>query len=121
MRVDAFLLQLEEHRDTHLLDSIDQYFANLTSADELTLRKIKLWSLTPPSELLLQPINNIYSVSGSFTNNDYGNNIDNNGLGNPVVDTTGRNEVKGILAKPSAENNDKKSSKKSKKLTINES
>lgn len=117
MRVDAFLLQLEEHRDTHLLDSIDQYFANLTSADELTLRKIKLWSLTPPSELLLQPINNIYSVSGSFTNNDYGNNIDNNGLGNPVV----RNEVKGILAKPSVENNDKKSSKKSKKLTINES
>eukprot|EP01036_Dinobryon_divergens_P034198 gene34197-44181_t len=101
VRVDAFLRRLEEHRDTHLLDSIDQYFANLTHADDISLRKNKLWSLEPASDLLPpQQLNN-------------------NELYNPGISMNNREEVKGIMTKPSVD--DKKTAKKSKKLTIKES
>ena len=118
MRVDALLRRLEEHRDTHLLDSIDQYFANLTHADDLTLRKNKLWSLEPTSDLLpIQEINNSNNNNNHYTSNGTDKNgiVDNNGL----VNMNNREEVKGIMAKPSVD--DKKTAKKSKKLTINES
>ena len=43
-KLESFLESLENYRETHLIDNVEKYFANLAIADELSERKEKLWA-----------------------------------------------------------------------------